>query len=520
MARKRQKEGPFGRDLGRVCAVAAASTARELARQVRAALRETRTIEIRLDWLRNDAERRRFLAWLRRRRVRATWIATCRTVRGGGRFREKAARELSWLSAAGEAGCQWLDVEEESLRRISPPMFLNKLRRSRVLVSFHDFRRTPPRLKKLLAMGLRSGASAVKVAAQARTIADSLRVLRLAKERNDVVAVPMGEVGLPARVLALREGSALAYAPVETSTAPGQASLHDLKHLYRAHRLTHRSRVYGVIGNPVGHSLGPLLHNTGFIARRIDAVYLPFLVKSLPDFLEAVPEWSIRGFSVTIPHKQAILRFLDDCDPLAADIGAVNTVVVRRNGKLRGSNTDYVGVLRTLEKHLRLKGSRVLLLGAGGAARAAAFALARAGAAVAVCARRESRARRLARASGGEAISRRALRTEFFDAILNTTPAGMHPQARISPLSARELNCRIVMDMIYRPMKTELLKLAERKGCQTISGIEMFLAQGFAQWEIWTEKRAPEAAMRRAVLEKLREEERAAPTHRPARGRS
>src|SRR5260370_9242820 len=204
-----------------------------------------------------------------------------------------------------------------------------------------------------------------------------------------------------ARILALREGSALAYAPVAEATAPGQVSLHELKDLYRAHALTRRTRVYGVIGDPVVHSLSPLLHNTGFVTRRVDAVYLPFLVRQLGDFLSAVPEFGVRGFSVTIPHKQAILKHVSECEPLASEIGAVNTVVVRSDGSLYGSNTDYVGVLRPLEKKLSIRGSRACLFAAGGRARAVAFALSRAGAIVAICARRDKAATELARAGGG-----------------------------------------------------------------------------------------------------------------------
>jgi 3-dehydroquinate dehydratase/shikimate dehydrogenase len=164
-------------------------------------------------------------------------------------------------------------------------------------------------------------------------------------------------------------------------------------------------------------------------------------------------------------------------------------------------------VLRALEKKLQIKGSRALIFGAGGSARAAAFALARAGAMVGICARRENAAKELARAVGGEVIPRRALRTEFFDAILNATPIGMHPRGGISPLAPVELHCRIVMDLIYRPQRTQLLKLASQKGIATVSGVEMFLSQGIVQWEIWTGKRAPEASMRRAVLAALRAEE-------------
>jgi shikimate dehydrogenase len=234
-------------------------------------------------------------------------------------------------------------------------------------------------------------------------------------------------------------------------------------------------------------------------------------VHDLRDFLAAVPEFGIHGFSVTHPHKQGILKYLKECDPLASEIGAVNTVVVRRDGSLYGCNTDYLGVLRALEKKLRIKGSRILIFGAGGAARAAAFALVRSGAAVAICARREKAARELARAFGGETVPRAALRTEFFDAILNATPVGMHPHDGVSPLAPSELHCRLVMDLINRPQRTQLLKIAARKGIATVPGVEMLIAQGIAQWEIWMEKRAPEASMRRAVLAALRAEENSRP---------
>ena len=497
----------FGTGLRRICAVAAASTAREMGRQVRSALRQTKTVELRLDWLRNNSERARFLRWLPANNPKdATFVATCRRREGGGKFAGDAEQELYWLMQAREAGCEWCDLEMETYRELPEGFVREYPVPKRILLSIHDFDRTA-KLPGKIRVARHGLVDATKIAANARTISDSVRLLRLARRSKNFVAVPMGEMGLPGRILALREGSALAYAPVAETTAPGQVSIGEMKHLYRAHALTKRTRVYGVIGDPIGHSLSPLLHNTGFVARKVDAVYLPFLVHQLPDFLEAVPEFGVRGFSVTLPHKQTILKHLKECEPLAAEIGAVNTVVVRRDGSLYGCNTDYVGVLRALEKKLRIKGSRVLIFGAGGSARAAAFALTRAGAVVGICARREKTASALARAIGAEVVPRRALRTVFFDAILNSTPVGMHPHDGISPLAAGELNCRMVMDLIYRPQKTQLLKIAAKKGISTVSGVEMFLAQGIAQWEIWTEKRAPEALMRRAVLGALRAEE-------------
>ena len=503
--------GLFGKGLRRICAVVAASTAAEMSKLVRSALTQTRTLELRLDWLRSDAERAKFLAWLGKGQPwNATFLATCRRREGGGKFAGSIDRELHWLMQAREAGCQWCDLEVETLQKLPGQSVREYPVPQRVLLSVHDFERTPD-FPRSMNPPAQSGVDAVKIAAEARSIRDSLRLLRLARSSKSFVAVPMGEAGLPARILALREGSALAYAPVAEATAPGQVSLHEMKHLYRAHALTRRTRVYGVIGDPIGHSLSPLLHNTGFAARSVDAVYLPFLVHQLGDFLSAVPEFGVRGFSVTLPHKQTILKHLKECEPLAADIGAVNTVVVRSDGSLHGCNTDYVGVLRALEKKLQIKGSRALIFGAGGSARAAAFALSRAGAIVAICARREKAAKELARAVGGEVVPRRALRTEFFDAILNATPVGMHPHSGISPLAPGELHCRIVMDLIYRPQRTQLLKLAAQKGIATVSGVEMFLAQGIAQWEIWSQKRAPEAPMRQAVLAALRAEENSRP---------
>jgi len=323
----------------------------------------------------------------------------------------------------------------------------------------------------------------------------------------------MGEDVQAARILALRQGSALAYAPIAQSTAPGQIAFSDTERVYRLRRrfgksnsgINSQTRLYGVIGDPIGHSLSPLMHNAAFAARRMNAVYLPFHVRDLPDFLAAIQPFQIAGFSVTIPHKERILGHLEHCDPLAAEIGAVNTVVVRA-GKLSGYNTDFVGVLRAMETRLPLPSSSVLLIGAGGAARAAAFALARAGSAVRIWARRPARARALARAVGGEAIDRREIASQSFDAIVNCTPVGMYPGGG-SPLETRELNCRVVMDLIYRPLRTELLRCAERRGIETVSGVDMFVAQGIAQWELWMGQRAPETVMRRVVLAELQKEE-------------
>lgn len=493
----------------KICAVVAARTARGMQAQLRQALKLTRTVELRLDYLKNEAQIEEFLHWLKDRRIPADLVATARRVSAGGRLGGELSLQMAVLAMFAAYHGGWCDTEIETCESQPDEVLRLFLRRTRGIVSFHNFQEVPkdlPGIVTRLGQFCRKD-EAIKVAAQCNSYREALRMLALCKGRRDVIAVPMGEIGLPARVLALAHGSALAYAAVGEKTAPGQLTLDEMKNLYRADKLDRKTKVYGVIGNPVSHSLSPLMHNTGFIARKLNAVYLPFLVKDLRDFLGAIKLLNIAGFSVTLPWKERILRHLDDCDPLAAKIGAVNTVVVRRNGKLYGCNTDYVGVLRALERRVRLRGSRVLLYGAGGVARAVAFALAQGGAIVCVCARRPDQARQLARAVGGEAVERRRLRREFFDAIVNCTPVGMHPHPGRSPLRADELNCRLVFDTVYRPQRTRLLQLAERRGIETVSGVEMFIAQGVAQWEIWTESRAPEAKMRKAVLNALRRDE-------------
>jgi 3-dehydroquinate dehydratase/shikimate dehydrogenase len=492
----------------RICAVIAATTLDEMAQLVPLALRHTELLELRIDYFKDYREFDKFIFWLRnfRQKKMPTFIATCRRVAVGGRFVGHIGDEAMRVVLAGHFGCHWKDISVETAEHFGARHLHAWLGKPKIIVSHHDFQGTPRNLRPLLRRLERAGGEVVKIAAQCNSLRDALRLLALARGRRDVIAVPMGEVGLPARVLALAHGGALAYASVGEKTAPGQLTLEEMKNLYRADKLTKKTRVYGVIGDPVAHSLSPLMHNLAFQKRKLDAVYLPFLVRDLKDFLAAVQPLNIAGFSVTLPHKEAILEHLDDCDPLAARIGAVNTVVLRSGGRLFGCNTDYVGVLRALEKRVPLAGSRVLILGAGGAARAVAFALTQGGAVVGVCSRRAAPAKKLARAVGGEFIERRRLRREFFDAIVNCTPVGMHPDADESPLEAAELNCRLVFDTIYRPMKTRLLRLAEQRGIETVSGVEMFVAQGTAQWEIWTGLRAPVSEMRRAVLAELKAE--------------
>ena len=491
----------------KICAVVAAQDAASMLRQLAIAEKDSRTIELRLDWLVDDREISRFLSHLAVRHKKATLLATCRRRSAGGRYRGSIGQQLIHLADAIKAGCVWYDLEIETSALCPRELVQVLLGDGRQLASAHFFRGMPPSLAAVAARLERNKPDAIKIAARCDSLHQCRKLAQFGRKRRNTIVIPMGEVALPARLLSLREPNGFAYAPVENSTASGQVDLYEIHRVYRAENITRATQLYGVIGNPIGHSLSPHLQNAGFAARRIDATYLPFLVERLPDFLDSIGPLGIKGFSVTIPHKERIVSHLAACDPLARQIGAVNTVVVRGGGKLYGYNTDYVGVLHALESRVRLRGSRVLLVGAGGAARAVAFALAQAGANVCICARRQKKARIIANAVNGSLIDWSRLKRESFDAIVNATPVGMYPFENDSPLEARDLNCRLVFDTIYRPRKTKLLQLAERSGIETVSGVEMFVAQGVAQWEIWMGQRAPVDQMRRAVLSALLREE-------------
>lgn len=432
-------------------------------------------------------------------------LATCRRQMAQGAFGDSIENQLSILRDAAGAGARAVDVEIESAAKAkAEAVALGK--RADLIISYHNFKNTPG-LETVLRRMMTFPAKAFKVVTTAVKPSDIHRVLSLARQhsRTPMIVMAMGEAGFPSRVLAPIYGGLYSYAaPCKAEgTAAGQVSVRQLRHLYRFEKLTRATKVYGVIADPVGHSISPAVHNRGFQARRIDAVYLPFLVSvnRLKDFFELASNVPLAGFSVTIPHKQKVLRYLDIVEPLARRIGAVNTVW-RRAGKWRGTNTDAHGVTAPLEKHIRLARSSVLIVGNGGAARAAAFALSDKGTKVAITGRNSERVRRLARVCGAEAIPRDDLETREFDALVHTTPLGMFPKTKECFFEDR-IPADVVFDTVYNPLETVLLRRASAQKKVAIPGIRMFMEQAARQFEIWTGGSAPRTVMERAGLEAL-----------------
>lgn len=438
----------------------------------------------------------------------AVVIATCRRAANGGKFRGTIASQLDVLSKAAAAGCQLVDVELQTASKCKPDQ-LQKLRtRAALVLSFHDFHGTK-KLDETLAKMEQYPADFYKVVSTATTLSDNITMMKFLEKQSDqhsLVGLCMGEQGIISRLLGVRAGSAFTFAAVseEEKTAPGQITAPDLRSVYRIEQVDVATRVYGVAGDPVAHSLSPIIMNTAMRRENVNAVYLALHAKTLKDLLLCVREIPIHGLSITMPYKEAILQHLDNTDSHTTKIGACNTVVRAQDGKLYGFNTDTAGVVRPLEQRLSLDGARVLVLGAGGAARAAVFGLKERGCEVYILNRSAAPAQKLARQARARTIKRPDLRKLAFDVIINATPLGM-ANSRETPLNENEINAKYVFDMVYDPAETRFLKAAKARGAQIIPGIEMFVHQAARQFEIWTGKPAPWDDMLRVVTITLQE---------------
>jgi 3-dehydroquinate dehydratase/shikimate dehydrogenase len=408
-------------------------------------------------------------------------IVTCRPAREGGQFTGPEEERLRILQTALELGAEYVDVEWDA-----NAAGLIRARRGRgVVVSRHLFEATTEDPRGIL-RGLRtSGAEIAKLAITIDSVSQLAR-LAAAADGEPSVVIGMGDAGIASRVLAGRFGSRWTYAG--SGVAPGQMPAGQLLHEFRFRRVRPDAAVYGVLGRPVARSLSPAMHNAGFAALGLNAAYVPFDTADLDGLRGLASALNIHGLSVTIPFKQSITPMLDDLAPSAAAAGAVNTVAIR-DGHWIGMNTDAEGFLEPLlRRNISLRGTRALVLGAGGAARAVGVALRTQGASVALTARRPEAAAQAADAVGGD-TSPWPPSSRSWDLLVNATPIG----SRAVPGRAFEgpIEQGIVYDLVYDPAPTELMREAAAAGCEVIGGLEMLIAQAERQFEIWTGQRPP-----------------------------
>ncbi|MDH4066292.1 MAG: type I 3-dehydroquinate dehydratase [Acidobacteriota bacterium] len=427
-------------------------------------------------------------------------LVTCRPSWEGGAFTGSEQERLSILEGALAAGAEYVDVEWKALT----PTFAGGAGRDRLVVSMHEFSGMPDDLEARVDAMSRSGAGTVKVAVMARRLTDCLPLLTLAARRQGpTIALAMGEAGVASRVLAARFGSPWTYAGDDTTVAPGQMTARRMLEEFGFDRLGPDTAVYGVLGRPISHSISPALHNAAFRALGSNAVYLPLAADSFDDFTTFAQAMDLRGASVTAPFKGDAFELAGATDEVGRRARSVNTLRRTRN-TWTGRNTDLEGFMAPLLARAPLQAARVTVLGAGGVARTVAVGLAAAGARVTVAARRALQAESLAETLG-VAAGPWPPRPGSWDILVNATPVGTHPEVDRSPVPAADLDGRLVYDLVYNPPRTRLLVEAARRGCDTLGGLDMLIAQARAQCAWWTGTRPADHTMREAALARLSE---------------
>jgi 3-dehydroquinate dehydratase/shikimate dehydrogenase len=474
-----------------LCAVVTAPTLAELRARRDAASAGADIVELRLDTVADPD----VAGALQDRR--GPVIVTCRAVSEGGHFRGPEAARLALLEQAWDAGADFVDIEFAAWRDAA---WVRQTGGARLVVSSHDFTGVPADLAARYRAMSETGAAVIKVAVTARALADCVPLLALrpsAPQRHVVLA--MGAPGLITRLLPQRFGSAWTYAG--DGVAPGQMSARQLREEFRLGEVAADAALYGIVANPAGHSVSPAMHNAAHRAERRNAVYLPLQAVDAADVVAFAEAFDLQGASVTVPFK---VDLLPHCvpDALARKVGAVNTLA-RVEGIWHGFNTDVPGLLAPLAGRLELTGLRATILGAGGAARGAAIALASEGAAVTVCARRGQAAEAMAAEIGVAAAPMPPLPGSW-DVLVNATSAGMHPRVEETPWPDARFDGRLVYDLVYNPRDTRLLREARAAGCDTLDGLAMLVAQAELQFEIWTGRRPAPGVMLDAALARLR----------------
>ncbi|MEO5761913.1 MAG: shikimate dehydrogenase [Vicinamibacteria bacterium] len=430
-------------------------------------------------------------------------IFTARSASEGGKLRDDDPKRRALLHEAVRRGYDYVDVEYRS----GFFEIMTEKAGKGLIVSFHDMTGTPQDLETLYEGMCKTGADVVKIAVSPRSMTDVGRLMELTRRhagaKTPLIAIALGPMGAISRIVGPKFGAPFVYASTGKGheAAAGQIPAEEMDTLYRVKSINPQTKVYGLVGGDVMHSLSPAIHNRGFNEAGLDAVFVPLQTETLSTFFQAFPHLGLSGFSVTRPYKVEMVGRMHAVDATVAQCGSVNTVVVHDTGQLHGTSTDGLGVVAPLRKRGEIPGKSVMILGAGGAARAAAVALEERGARVRILARSREKAVRVGAEIGCAAGDLSVLLNADWDILINATPVGGASLAEQTLVPKALLKKgATVLDMIYDPLETRLLREAAQAGCTVISGFEMLLAQAAAQFEAWTGSEAPVEAMRSAAL--------------------
>lgn len=491
------------KSLVRICVPVCVQRAGELATEIERAAKVADIVELRLDCL-TDNEREAAKPSLAGMASVPTILTLRAAEQGGHTSVDYEARRLFWSSLDNLPGNSLIDLELDLVRDFPAATDAESwIDWSRIICSHHDFASVPSDLEQIYESMAATPARILKIAVQANDATDCLPIFRLLErarsDGREMIAIAMGHAGIMTRILGPSRGSFLTYGSLDDkqATAPGQVTVEQLRDVYRIDQIDSETEIIGLMGKPVSHSLSPHIHNAGFAAAGANAVYLPFQVADATQFISRMVhprsrelDWNLRGLSVTAPHKSVVLNHLDWIEPAAKEIGAVNTILIKEDG-LHGYNTDAPGFISPLRRKFgSLKGARCAVIGAGGGARAALWALRNDGARVAVFARNPDKARQVAEEF---LVEYRPLATDRFDAfdiVINATPLGTRGELEddTSATADQLRGVRLAYDLVYNPIETRFLREARAAGCEILGGIEMLLAQAVEQFKLWRSK--------------------------------
>jgi 3-dehydroquinate dehydratase/shikimate dehydrogenase len=462
-------------------------------------------VELRLDYINGDVNLKRLIA----ERPSAV-VISCRRERDGGKYTGSEEQRRMLLRTAIAEGVEYVDLEDDVAASV--PRYGSTKR----IVSVHDFRKTPDNLEAIHRQLSQLDPDIIKICTLANHPHDNLRMLQLSqRSRVPTIGLCMGDIGIPTRILAGRFGAPFTYATFhhERALAPGQLSFQQMTETYHYDRINPETEVYGVIGDPIGHSLSPVVHNTAFARLNLNKVYIPIRVprEDLSRFVDEAPQLGIKGLSVTIPHKEEVVKKLTRADGAVRGIGACNTVVF--DGQARfGHNTDYRAAMSSLESAMQaagyprgggenpLAGKTALVLGAGGVGRAIAYGLIRREAKVVLSDGIPEHAAELAQQLKCREVKWSLRHTVSADLLVNCTPVGMHPNVDETPYEKHHLRPSMtVFDAVYNPENTLLIKDARSRNCTVVTGVDMFVRQACLQFKLFTGQGGPADLMREAV---------------------
>ena len=496
--------------------IASGSHKRMIAEHERLAEEGVKLVELRLDFLRSPPDLNRLVPG----RPCAT-VVTARRPQDGGLWKGSEDQRLTLLRTAITMQPEFVDIEADIADQIPP---FGKTRR---IISYHNMKVMPENLDALhRAMSARKPYF-IKIAGTPKTIEEVHRFLNFVKEKNDIakklgekgvrtIGICMGEMGKAARILSKKFGMPYTYATFSEDRiiAPGLLSYKEMLELYRYEDINQETDIFGIIGNPVGHSLSPLVHNKAFQEQGVNAVYVPFQIEDscVSDLIHLAPAIGLLGISVTIPHKVSVINMLTKADPAVEKIGACNTIIFRDNQRI-GYNTDYLASISSIELALGgnildeesvLKNKRALVLGAGGAGKALAYGLVQRGAMVTVTDIDMLKAVELSKHLGCEYIRWEVRESVGPNIVINCTPLGMYPKVEETPYPRASLrSSMLVFDAVYNPEHTLLVKSAQEKGCKVVTGVEMFVGQACYQFKLFTGLKASASKMRLLVKEAI-----------------